>query len=82
MQALVEVMRDNWRDMELLKIMTKVCKVVAYDFESKTNKVKMNFMKQIPCITSMLTRDVVFGPKKMVKRLSGSEHENVRHTTV
>nr|KAG5709857.1 hypothetical protein BaRGS_032681 [Batillaria attramentaria] len=63
-QALHDVFRDNWQRMDLLTMMTRVCKKVAYDFESNASKEFMNRKKQIPCITSMLTRDVYFTPKK------------------
>lgn len=63
-QALVEVLRENWKRMDLLSMMTRVNKKVAYDFESNASKEFMNRKKQIPCITSMLTRDLYFTPKK------------------
>lgn len=63
-QALVEVLRDNWKRMDLLTMMTRVSRKVAYDFESNASKEFMNRKKQTPCITSMLTRDVYFTPKK------------------
>lgn len=63
-QALVDVLRENWQRMDLLSMMTRVSKRVAYDFESNASKEFMNRKKQIPCITSMLTRDVYFTPKK------------------
>lgn len=62
-QALSDVLAKNWRDMDLLTIMTRVNKKVAYEFESKTGKEFMNQKKQIPCITSMLTKEVIFKPK-------------------
>ena len=65
-QALVDVLRDNWKRMDLLSMMTRVSRKVAYDFESNASKEFMNRKKQIPCITSMLTRDVYFTPKKWV----------------
>lgn len=63
-QALSEVLAKHWRDMDLLTIMTRVNKKVAFEFESKTGKEFMNQKKQIPCITSMLTKEVIFKPKK------------------
>ncbi|XP_070185097.1 caspase-3-like isoform X1 [Littorina saxatilis] len=62
-QALVEVLRENWARMDLLTMMTRVCKKVALDFEStKTSNRKFLHKKQVPCISSMLTRDVYFPP--------------------
>ncbi|XP_076465517.1 caspase-3-like [Babylonia areolata] len=63
-QALVEVLRENWKRMDLLTMMTRVSRKVAFDFESNASKEFMNRKKQIPCITSMLTRDLFFTPKK------------------
>ncbi|XP_053393185.1 caspase-3-like isoform X2 [Mercenaria mercenaria] len=63
-QALSDVLAKHWHDMDLLTIMTRVNKKVAYEFESKTGKEFMNQKKQIPCITSMLTKEVLFKPKK------------------
>ncbi|KAL8612464.1 hypothetical protein ACOMHN_058592 [Nucella lapillus] len=62
-QALVKVLRDNWRRMDLMSMMTRVCKIVAYEFESNASREFMKRKKQIPCITSMLTRDVYFSVK-------------------
>ncbi|KAL8602787.1 hypothetical protein ACOMHN_055170 [Nucella lapillus] len=63
-QALVEVLRENWKRMDLLTMMTRVSRKVAYDFESNASKEFMNRKKQIPCVTSMLTRDLYFTPRK------------------
>lgn len=62
-QSICEVFRENWERMDLLSMMTRVCKKVAYEFESNASREFMNRKKQIPCITSMLTRDVFFTPK-------------------
>lgn len=63
-QALFDVFRENWKRMDVLSMMTRVSRKVAYDFESNASKEFMNRKKQIPCITSMLTRDVFFTPKQ------------------
>lgn len=63
MQSLVEVFKENWKRMDLLTMMTRVSKRVAYEFESNASKEFMNRKKQIPCVTSMLTKDVFFTPK-------------------
>lgn len=62
-QALSEVLEENWSKMDLLTMMTRVNKKVALNFESRTGKDFMNRKKQIPCITSMLTKEVWFKPK-------------------
>lgn len=64
MQALCAELRMNSADMDLLTLMTSVCRRVAFDYESNTpTSATMHRQKQIPCITSMLTRLVRFTPK-------------------
>ncbi|KAK7501452.1 hypothetical protein BaRGS_00007256 [Batillaria attramentaria] len=63
-QAVCKVLRENWKRMDLLTMMTRVCRMVAFDFESCHKQAAMSGKKQVPCITSMLTRDVYFSPKK------------------
>lgn len=63
-QALSEVLAKHGKSMEILAIMTRVNRKVAYDFESNASKAYMSRKKQIPCITSMLTKDLFFRPKK------------------
>ena len=52
-----------WETMDLLTLMTRVNKKVAYDFQSNASREFMNMKKQIPCVTSMLTKDVFFTDK-------------------
>jgi caspase 7 len=59
-QAVCDVIKKNWRKMDLLTMMTRVHKKVAYDFESKLKNKDMNKKKQMPCMTSTLTKDVYF----------------------
>ena len=57
------VSRDG-RHRDLLSCLTRVARKVAFDFQSNTpGDYVMHEKKQIPCITSMLTRDVIFAPK-------------------
>jgi len=56
-QALCECLDKYGRSMDLLRLMTRVNKKVALDFESNTNNREMHKKKQIPCITSMMTKD-------------------------
>jgi caspase-like apoptosis-related cysteine protease len=68
-QALCNVLqRDrinrDGRQRDLLSCLTRVARKVAFDFQSNTpGDVVMHEKKQIPCITSMLTRDVYFHRK-------------------
>ena len=49
---------------DLLSILTRVARRVALDFQSNTpGDYMMHERKQIPCITSMLTRDIYFTAK-------------------
>ncbi|GFO38322.1 caspase-3-like [Plakobranchus ocellatus] len=59
-QAIYDVFTEHWQDLDLLTMMTRVNKKVAYDFESNASEEYMRRKKQIPCITSMLTKDVFF----------------------
>ncbi|XP_041364768.1 caspase-3-like [Gigantopelta aegis] len=61
-RALSEVLKEHADTLDLMTMMTRVNKKVAYEFESNAAKEFMN-QKQIPCITSMLTKDVYFRPK-------------------
>ena len=49
---------------EILWMMTRVNRAVAYEFESNASKEFMNKKKQIPCIVSMLTKELYFENKK------------------
>ncbi|XP_029160880.1 caspase-1-like [Nylanderia fulva] len=61
MQALCLELRENGTRYDLLTLLTFVCQRVAIDFESNTpDNITMHQQKQIPCITSMLTRLVKF----------------------
>ena len=68
-QALCHVLqRDrinhDGRQRDLLACLTRVARKVAFDFQSNTpGDYVMHEKKQIPCITSMLTRDIIFSAK-------------------
>lgn len=64
-QALTTELRENSYNCDLLTLLTFVNRRVATDYESNTpdNHI-MHAQKQIPCITSMLTRIVQFTPKR------------------
>ncbi|KAL3876376.1 hypothetical protein ACJMK2_034228 [Sinanodonta woodiana] len=63
-QALTEVLQKSWKKCDLLTILTRVNKKVAFDFKSETNNPETSEMKQIPMFTSMLTKEVRFTPKE------------------
>nr|CAD7199277.1 unnamed protein product [Timema douglasi] len=63
-QALCAELKANGAHLDMLTLLTFVCQRVALDFESNTpGDVKMHQQKQIPCITTMLTRLIKFTPK-------------------
>lgn len=63
-QALCLELDENSENHDLLTMLTFVSRRVAIDYESNVpNDQKMHLQKQIPCITSMLTRLVKFSKK-------------------
>ncbi|KAM6972792.1 caspase-3b [Aplochiton taeniatus] len=59
-QSLCEMLSKYSKELELLQIMTRVNHMVAVDFESASNLPGFNAKKQIPCIVSMLTKEMHF----------------------
>lgn len=59
-QALCDMLSKYSKELELLHIMTRVNHMVAADFESASNLPGFNAKKQIPCIVSMLTKEMHF----------------------
>ncbi|KAL0113110.1 hypothetical protein PUN28_012371 [Cardiocondyla obscurior] len=65
MQALCTELRDNGTRYDILTLLTFVSQRVALDFESNTpDNIAMHQQKQIPCITTMLTRLLKFPSPK------------------
>ena len=68
-QALCQVLAQQSREEDLLSIMTTVSRRVAIGFESNTPQdSNMHQRKQIPCVTSLLTRKVYFKKNKLAHR--------------
>uniref|UniRef100_A0AAG5DUU8 Uncharacterized protein n=1 Tax=Anopheles atroparvus TaxID=41427 RepID=A0AAG5DUU8_ANOAO len=64
-QSLSRELQANGGSKELLQLLTTVSRRVAYDYQSFVpDNAKMDAMKQMPCIVSMLTKAVFFPPKK------------------
>ncbi|XP_066304654.1 caspase-3-like isoform X1 [Branchiostoma lanceolatum] len=64
MQSLCAVLKEHGKSgLEIMQILTRVNRTVATQFESRTRDEKMNKKKQIPCIMSMLTKELYFTPK-------------------
>lgn len=64
MQSLCAELATNGKRLDILTLLTFVCQRVAVDFESCTpDTPDMHQQKQIPCITTMLTRILRFAEK-------------------
>lgn len=59
-QSLCEMIAKYGKELELMQIMTRVNHKVALDFESTSNMPDFDAKKQIPCIVSMLTKEMYF----------------------
>ncbi|XP_035669569.1 caspase-7-like isoform X2 [Branchiostoma floridae] len=70
-QSLCAVLKEHGKSgLEVMQILTRVNRTVATQFESRTREEKMNRKKQIPCIMSMLTKELYFTPKNLAGRPS------------
>ncbi|KAG1934598.1 caspase-3b [Pimephales promelas] len=58
--SLCEMLTKYSKQLEIMQIMTRVNHKVALDFESSCNTPGFGGKKQIPCIVSMLTKDLYF----------------------
>uniref|UniRef100_A0A673LH67 Caspase-3 n=1 Tax=Sinocyclocheilus rhinocerous TaxID=307959 RepID=A0A673LH67_9TELE len=58
--SLCEMLSKYGKRLEIMQIMTRVNHKVALDFESSSNLLGFDGMKQIPCIVSMLTKELYF----------------------
>ncbi|XP_051945011.1 caspase-3b isoform X2 [Xyrauchen texanus] len=56
--SLCEMLKTYARQLEIMQIMTRVNHKVALDFQSSSNLPGFSGMKQIPCIVSMLTKEL------------------------
>ena len=62
-QAIAKIFLQYGTEKEIMWLMTRVNREVAYEFESNASKEFMNRKKQIPCIVSMLTKELYFHQK-------------------
>ena len=62
-QSLCYILEQYGSELEIHQIMTKVNYYVAYEYESQTCDKRMNRMKQVPYVASMLTKELKFPPK-------------------
>nr|AYC61977.1 caspase 3 [Anguilla japonica] len=59
-QSLCEMMARHSRELEVMQILTRVNHKVALEFESSSTLPGFDCKKQIPCIVSMLTKEMYF----------------------
>lgn len=60
MQSLCDAISKFGRELELQHLLTRVNHKVAVEFESVSNLPGFDAKKQIPCIVSMLTKEMYF----------------------
>uniref|UniRef100_A0A8C2MMB7 Caspase 7 n=1 Tax=Cricetulus griseus TaxID=10029 RepID=A0A8C2MMB7_CRIGR len=60
-QALCSILDEHGKDLEIMQILTRVNDRVARHFESQCDDPCFNEKKQIPCMVSMLTKELYFG---------------------
>lgn len=61
-QSLCDLLSKYGKELELQHILTRVNHKVAVEFESISNSPGFHAKKQIPCIVSMLTKEMYFSP--------------------
>ncbi|MCI4384339.1 hypothetical protein PGIGA_G00037550 [Pangasianodon gigas] len=59
-QALCNVLNESGKQLEILQILTRVNYMVATSFESWSEDPRFTEKKQIPCVVSMLTKELYF----------------------
>ncbi|XP_046305873.1 caspase-7 isoform X1 [Marmota monax] len=59
-QALCSILDEHGKDLEIMQILTRVNDRVARHFESQSEDPRFNEKKQIPCVVSMLTKELYF----------------------
>ncbi|NP_001033059.1 caspase-3 isoform X1 [Monodelphis domestica] len=59
-QALCAVLKQHAHKLEIMQILTRVNRKVATEFESYSLDISFHAKKQVPCIMSMLTKELYF----------------------
>ncbi|XP_069913304.1 caspase-7 isoform X1 [Oryctolagus cuniculus] len=59
-QALCSILDEHGKELEVMQILTRVNDRVARHFESQSDDPRFNEKKQIPCVVSMLTKELYF----------------------
>lgn len=60
-QALSSILNEHGKSLEILQILTRVNNRVATQFQSQCDDPRFHEKKQIPCVVSMLTKELYFG---------------------
>ncbi|XP_070452713.1 caspase-7 isoform X2 [Equus przewalskii] len=59
-QALCSILNEHGKSLEIIQILTRVNHRVARHFESHSDDPRFHQKKQIPCVVSMLTKELYF----------------------
>lgn len=59
-QALCSILEEHGKSLEIMQILTRVNNRVARHYQSRTDNPDLNNKKQIPCVVSMLTKELYF----------------------
>ncbi|XP_065408513.1 caspase-7 isoform X2 [Chrysemys picta bellii] len=59
-QSLCSILNDHGKQLEIMQILTRVNYMVATNYESQSDDPRYSEKKQIPCVVSMLTKELYF----------------------
>ncbi|XP_067393265.1 caspase-7 [Emydura macquarii macquarii] len=59
-QSLCCILNEHGKQLEIMQILTRVNYMVAINFESQSDDPRFSEKKQIPCVVSMLTKELYF----------------------
>ncbi|KYO40552.1 caspase-7 [Alligator mississippiensis] len=59
-QSLCYILNEHGKQLEIMQILTRVNHMVATSFESQSDNPRFSEKKQIPCLVSMLTKELYF----------------------
>jgi hypothetical protein len=65
-QSLCELLNANGNKLEIMQVLTAVNRKVAYHYESNASDPSMSGKRQIPCVVTMLTKELFFRPKQQI----------------
>jgi caspase 7 len=65
-QSLCSILNEHGKNLEIMQILTLVNRRVAFYYESNASDPSMSHKRQIPCIVSMLTKELYLRPKNKI----------------